>query len=244
MSWRRVETVVTPWQRVEVWKTDRAAELRAGGAVHAWWHRDRLLTGMAWDAIAAACLLRTAGPPARVLMLGLAGGTALRVLRHLLPTVQLTAVELDRGILELARRYLELDALGVEVIEGEAGAWLRANRRTFDAIIDDCYLAETDDVERRGWSEGRIEDLRRALRPGGVVVVNLVNSPGHEPMIAEVTTAMREGFPAVGRVLPPASWNEVLVAGEAVGTAETLERWIEAFPHRFDRRYWRRLRVE
>jgi len=244
VSWRRIEAVETPWQKVEVWKTARAAELRAGGAVHAWWHQERLLTGLAWDAIAAAALLRPAGPPRSLLMLGVAGGTALRVLRHLLPDLAITGVELDEAILDLSRRHLALDALGIEIIQAEALAWLAQTTRTFDVVMDDCYLAEAEDVTRAAWTGERQRLLSRAVAPGGLLAVNLVNSPGHEATVEAVGLALRRSFAAVRRVRPPDSWNEVVVAGEAVLGGEALDPWVRHFRQRFDRRHWRRLQVE
>ena len=43
--------------------------------------------------IAASALLGKHDPPRSVLMLGLAGGTAFRILRHLLPDCRLTATQ-------------------------------------------------------------------------------------------------------------------------------------------------------
>ena len=55
-------------------------DLEVAGATMSTWHPDRWLTGWAWDAITAACLLRRDGPPRRVLLLGLGGGTVVRQL--------------------------------------------------------------------------------------------------------------------------------------------------------------------
>ena len=85
MSLRRLETTSTDCQQIEVWKSTASCEFRVAGAVHAWWHRDRFLTGLAWDNLAAGSLLRPDGAPGSLLMLGLAGGTTMRILRHLLP---------------------------------------------------------------------------------------------------------------------------------------------------------------
>jgi len=145
---RRKEIVHTRYQTLEVWKSERATEFRVAGAVHAFHHRDRFLTGLAWDMIAASALMGVAHPPRSVLMLGLAGGTAFRVLRHLLPECELVAVDIDVEIVDLARKHMELDALGIEVIHADAYAWLAKNRRKFDVVIDDIYLAGKTDVFR------------------------------------------------------------------------------------------------
>ena len=177
---RRTETVHTRHQSLEIWKSELATEFRVAGAVHASFHRRRYLTGLAWDMIAAAALLGQNHPPQSVLMLGLAGGTAFRVLRHLLPECRLTALDIDPEIVALASEHMDLDALGIEVVIGDAYPWLAQNRRSFDVVIDDIYLAGTTDVFRpRAWDSGLLEHLKRAVAPGGVLAVNLVTGSGH-----------------------------------------------------------------
>ena len=80
---KRITTETTDFQRIEVWGSGQEVDFRVAGATHATWHRDRFLTGMAWDAITAGVLLRGAGPAGSLLMMGLGGGTALRQIRHI-----------------------------------------------------------------------------------------------------------------------------------------------------------------
>lgn len=241
---RRTRIVHTAHQALEIWKSDHATEFRVAGAVHAAYHRRRYLTGLAWDMIAAAALLGGHDPPRSVLMLGLAGGTAFRVLRHLLPECRLTALDIDPEIIALARTHMELDALGIEVVIGDAYPWLERNRRTFDVVIDDIYLAGKTDVFRpRTWDASLLGRLRRALAPGGVLAVNLVTGPGHRAMQSLTRRVLRDEFPVLRSIKSAAAMNEVLVAGAAVATARRLADYGGAFADWRDRMYWDRLEV-
>lgn len=241
---RRTETIHTRHQSLEIWKSELATEFRVAGAVHAFFHRRRFLTGLAWDLIAAAALLRAGGPPGSVLMLGLAGGTAFRVLRHLLPDCRLAAVDIDGELIELARRHMDLDTLGIEVVIGDAYPWLERNRRSFDVVIDDVYLAGKTDVFRsRGWDENLMTQLRRAVAPGGVLAVNSVTGAGHRTMQSLARRALREAFPTVRCLTTAEAMNEVLVAGNDVATARRLGDYLEYFDDWRDRAYWQRLRA-
>jgi spermidine synthase len=235
--------VDTAFQQVEIWKNDRQCEFRVAGAIHAWWHERRYLTGLAWDNIAAAALLRPAGAPRSILMLGLAGGTAMRVLRHLLPDCRLVAVDIDSEIVALAELNMELGRLGIEVHIADAYQWIAKCREKFDVVIDDVYLAGRDDVFRPGKSDARqIAALRRVLKPGGLVLANLVNGPGHRTIQTRTRSAFRQAFPLVRTVTTPDSRNETLVGGDSA-TRSALDVWEDRFPDSFDRRLWRRIKV-
>lgn len=237
---RRVEKVSTDYQTLEVWKSKSACEFRVEGAVHAWFHRERYLTGLAWDLIAAGALLGKE-KPASILMLGLAGGTSFRILRHLLPDCRLTAVDIDGQVVELARRHMELDDLGVEVIVEDGYRWLKRNRRKFDVVIDDIYLAGHTDVFR---PHSPVDDrllplLTGAMTEDGILAVNLVTGEGHRKLQSMTRRRLKEAFPVLRSIRSPHALNEVLVAGNEVAGLSRLRR--HGFSHRSDRVYWAEL---
>ncbi len=244
MPLRCAAIVDTACQQVQIWKSLRQCEFRVAGAIHAWWHEKRFLTGLAWDNLAAAALLRPAGPPRSILMLGLAGGTAMRILRHLLPDCRLVAVDIDREIVALAELNMRLDDLGIEIHFADAYEWIAKCKERFDVVIDDVYLAGKDDVYRPGKSDtGQIAALKRLLAPGGLLLANLVNGPGHRAMQIRTRAAFRAGFPVVRSVSTPASMNETLAGGDAVLPRSALLPWRPCFRDAGDRRLWQILKV-
>jgi spermidine synthase len=241
---RHEETVHTAHQSLEVWKSRDATEFRVAGAVHAWFHRRRYLTGLAWDMIAAGALLGRQHPPRSVLMLGLAGGTAIRTLRHLLPDCRFTAIDIDPEIVDLARRHMELDETGIDIRIADAYRWLASNRRTFDVVLDDIYLAGKTDVFRpQSLDDVLLGQLRRAVAPGGVLAVNLVTGSGHRSVQSQTRRMLAACFPELRSVRSPDAMNEVLVAGETVATRQRLMGYLGAFEAREDRGFWERLAV-
>ena len=241
---RRQSTVETDFQKIEVWKSEASCEFRVAGAVHAWWHRDRYLTGLAWDNLASACLLRPDGPPKSVLMLGLAGGTAMRILRQLLPKCKFTAVDIDRKVVDVAREHMALDEIGMKIHFADAYQWAGGRKERFDVIIDDCYLAGEEDVYRPEKTPGRgIDILTELLAPGGLFLTNLVTGAGHRRVQSRTRAAFKRSFPEVRSVTTPDSYNETLVGGDKVLTGSRLREWEGRFSKKKDLELWRRLQV-
>jgi spermidine synthase len=244
MPMRRHSTVETDYQRIEVWKAEASCEFRVSGAVHAWWHRNRYLTGLAWDNLAAACLLRPAGPPESVLMLGLAGGTALRILRQLLPKCRFTAVDIDRKVVDVAREHMHLDEIGMKVHFADAYQWAAGRKERYDVIIDDCYLAGEEDVFRPEKKPARgIDALTELLAPDGLFLTNLVTGAGHRRIQSRTRVAFKRAFKEVRSVTTPDSHNETLVGGTKVLTGNRLREWEGNFRKKKDLELWRRLQV-
>lgn len=240
---RRLSTRNTPFQRVEVWGTPEETEFRVTGAIHAWWHERRFLAGLAWDAIAAG-LLSHPVRPRRVLMLGLGGGTSLRTLRFFEPGAEITAVEIDPEMIDLARRHMRLDDLKINVVAGDAYAWLRANRRKFDVIFDDVYGVTEKDVERPLASlETLLPAIRRSLARDGLFGANLVTGAGHRRVQSAFRKFFTAHFPEVRSITTPESLNECLIGGAALRPWREVRALAARFPGDSDYTFWRLLRA-
>lgn len=241
---QRVEIATTRFQRIEVWKSLVQVEFRVEQAVHAWWHAQRFLTGLAWDNIIAASLLHPSKRPQSILMLGLAGGTTFHALRHLLPEAELTAVDIDSELIVLARKHMHLDDLRCEIHIDDAYEWVAKCDKKFDIVIDDVYLAGHDDVYRPGdWNEKSLRKLKSLLRPDGLLLTNLVRGAGHRALQSKIRKLFRRHFPCVKEVRTPDGLNETLCGGNHIAGAAALRAWRSHFHSSRDRSLWDQISV-
>ncbi len=241
---RKTGDFPTRFQRIAVWKSPLATEFRVAGAIHASYHEKRFLTGLAWDLLAAAAMLRPSGKPASILMLGVAGGTALRTLRHLLPEVSLTGIDLDAELIALAEKEMHLGDAGAEIVIADAYEWVKNNKRRFDVILDDLYLAGEDDVFRADTCDADwLGLLKSSLAPGGILALNLVTGSGHRVKQTATRKNLTARFPRVRALLTEDSMNEILVAGDDVATGSRLAEHTASFADWRDRMFWKRIKV-
>src|SRR5204863_7178012 len=97
---------------------------RVDGTWASAWRPGSPLTGSVWDALVAPLAWL---PPARrrsVLVLGLGGGSAARLVRAIAPESRVVGVESSGEVLAAARRWFALDALEIEVVHGCARQYL------------------------------------------------------------------------------------------------------------------------
>ncbi len=239
---RRISTQKTPYQTIEIWGNADEVEFRVAGAIHAWWHRQQFLTGLAWDCLCAASLLRPGPEPKKFLMLGLGGGTTIRSLHFLMPRLQFTAVELDEGMLDLARQHMALDKLPVNVIHGDAYSYLQDTKETFDVILDDVYSSGAEDVMRStAYDAPLTKALKRRLAPGGIFIANLVTGTGHRRTQTQFRQFFKNEFPVVRTIRTPGSLNEALIGGVDVLPASALKPYAHLWPLKKDRHFWSQL---
>ncbi|MFA6451040.1 MAG: fused MFS/spermidine synthase [bacterium] len=77
--------------------------------------------------------------PKNVCILGAAGGTDARILKHTFPQTKITGVEIDPGLIELGNKYMELKAATDRIVISDGRAFLRADREKYDLIVVDVY---------------------------------------------------------------------------------------------------------
>jgi spermidine synthase len=238
-----IERIRSPYNDVDIWETDTGIDFEVAGGTHATWDEHRLLTDYAWDAIAAAALLREKAPPRSLLMLGLGGGTAIRQLKHFLPALRITALEIDPQMVDLARRYMELDALGITVIVDDAYDYIKSAKETFDVVVDDVYMGGESDVFRpKMHNASLMDELCQRINPGGILLANLVTGSGHRRIQSRVRAAFKRRFGEVKTVKPMKGFNETLIGGPTAPTSR-LAQFESKLMHPRDITAWKALKA-
>ena len=160
-----------------------------------------------------------------ILVLGAGGFT----LSHREPLNRYTYVDIDPAIRAIAERDFLHEAARGEFIATDARRFVIDTTRRFDAIVVDVYSARTSIpghlVTREFW-----RDTRHALKPGGVMLANLIldghlASPYARNLLATIESAY--GRCAVEVLAKSASISNVIVTCFAGDHGETVRIYVD-----------------
>jgi len=108
------------------------------------------------------------------LILGLGGGGIAKIVRKNWPQTKIVGVDIDPIIVDLGKKYLGLDKLGVEIIIQDAFVFLTSDQSPitnhYDLVCIDMYVG--DKVPEKFEIEDYIHLVGRLLARDGVVVFN------------------------------------------------------------------------
>ncbi|HMM47960.1 MAG TPA: polyamine aminopropyltransferase [Thiobacillaceae bacterium] len=158
--------------------------------------------------------------PAEVLMVGLGGGSLAKFIRKHRPQTRITAVEIDPRVIAIARSQFELpgDDATLTVVEGDGALYVRQHPASADVILLDGFDAGNQ-VEALA-TQTFYAACRRALRPGGVLVVNLW---GHDHDFPEYLARLERAFDGeVGWISVQRKTNVVIFAFPEAGAPARL----------------------
>ena len=201
---------------------ERWLQLNEGVAIHSIYRPWSYLTDGYWDDFLVLPLAGERGTPARIAILGDAGGTVARAYGHYFPATRVDAVELDGALSAIGKRYFALRGPNLHLYTADARPWLAASSARYDAIFLDAYRQPY--IPFYLLTREFFASVRAHLRPGGVMIVNVGHIPGSNSLEQVVSATLRAVFPVVMRD-PTSATNSLVIAsmqplsGARIGSA-------------------------
>jgi spermidine synthase len=195
--------------------------LNEGQAVHSIYDSASLTTGGPWDYFALGSYFRPAQAsepiPKKVAILGLAGGTTARQLTAAYgPSVDITGVEIDPDIVDVAHRYFHMNEPNVHPVVQDARYWLAADGQRYDMVALDAYRQPY--IPFHLTTTEFFQLVRGHLSPGGAAVVNAGRTATDFRLVAALASTMAAVFPNVYLVDVP-SFSNTMVYGTSQPTS-------------------------
>lgn len=110
----------------------------------------------------------------RILMIGVGGGTAIRLLSKQFPSAFIDAVDIDSTVLDISRMYFHLDQItNLSLIQNDGSAFVKKAGKAktrYDIIVIDVFIGRfvPEFVEKPEF----ISSLKSILSPHGLLIIN------------------------------------------------------------------------
>jgi spermidine synthase len=213
---------------IQVVQVDTKTELilNEGQAVHSIYDSQSLVTGGPWDYFLIADSFRpaqvTEPAPKDVAILGLAGGTAARQYTAAFGSgVNITGVEIDPEILNVARTYFHLAEPNVHPVVDDARYWLDTHAGQYDVVMVDAYRQPY--IPFHLTTREFFTEVRGHLRPGGVAVVNAGRTASDYRLVDAIASTMAAVYPSVFLVDVPEFANTLVYGSTQPTTLADVE---------------------
>jgi spermidine synthase len=212
----------TPYQYARVIEQrngTRLLELNEGQAFHSYYRPHDPLTGHYTDGALVLPFLARERAPARLAVLGNAGGSLSRSYEAFFPRTRVDGVEIDGELSDIGRRYFGMHNPRLRVHDEDARPWLRKSDARFDSIFVDAYRQPY--IPFYLATREFFELVRDHLTPDGVVIINVGHPEGERTVEKALAATMGAALPHVVRD-PIEDTNTLLVGSRAPLSAERL----------------------
>jgi predicted membrane-bound spermidine synthase len=171
--------------------------------------------------------------PKKILMIGLGGGTISTYLGRFLPEATIDTVEIDRRVIETAKKFFGLrENERVRYLDGDGRVFLNRNKDFYDLILVDAYHGGY--VPFHLLTKEFYSLLKQRLSPGGAAAFNVHDGT---KLYASTVKTLGEVFPTLD--LYPTGVGEVIavVTANAASDQEALANRAAALQERYNFRF-------
>lgn len=137
----------------------------------------------------------------RVLILGLGGGSAAKVVQKYFPHARITGVELDPAMVEIGKKYFHLNSNNITVSVADAFEFVkRAKKGSFDLILVDLYIGKSTPAFLE--SDDFLHAIEKILTSDGFVIFNRLRGKKKEKELVDFKIKLESMFDSVLVVKP------------------------------------------
>jgi spermidine synthase len=174
--------------------------------------KDGIRTGFYYDYFSLVpYLLRR--PAESALLIGLGGGIIADQLHYFHPRINITAVEIDPKVIQIARRYFHLiSAVKVFNQDGRIFETFGENG-SYDIVIADAYTRQLYIPFHLTTAEF-FGQAKKSLSDQGIVAMNVAASDNNSELIRSVTNTLHRVFAHVYQLAIPNTFSNIVLASD------------------------------
>jgi len=135
------------------------------------------------------------------LILGLGGGGIARIVRKNWPESKITGIDLDPVMVELGKKYLDLESQGVETVIKDIDKFKTTKK--YDLVCIDTYIG--DKFPKKFESEKFTKRVKNMLPKNGLAIFNRLYGPEDRKEAHNMEKTLEKVFTSVERNFPEAN---------------------------------------
>ena len=202
----------------------RFLRLNEGQGMHSIYHSTILNYAGPWEQVLVAPYFNPAPYDPNQLhsmaIVGLAAGTTARQATAVYGAIQIDGYEIDPVIVDVARRYFDMNMPNLNVIVQDGRWGLEHSTRKYQVISLDAYRPPY--IPWYLTTREFFTIVRQHLTPDGVATINVGRAPEDRILIDTLAATARTVFPSVHVVDLPNTFNSVIFATVQATTSENL----------------------
>lgn len=186
--------------------------LNEGQAVHSIYDPTELLTQGPWDYFLMAPFFSPGIREREVdsmLMLGSAAGTTPRMYTELFGPIPITGVEIDPKIIEVGRRFFQMNMPNFTAVAEDARYYLRQDKRTYQVVGVDAYRQPY--IPFHLTTREFFQEVRDHLDSDGVLAINAGRTETDYRLVNVLAGTIKDVYPSVFVINIPTAINSIIV---------------------------------
>ena len=179
-------------------------------------NKDKTLTNSYFDYYNLLPYLDNNDKEQNILILGLAGGTISTQLNHFFSkdyNLRIDGVEIDKKIIELAKKYFSLDNPSLTIYNLDGRNFLDYYNKQYNAIVIDVYANQLY-ISFQLTTKEFFTLVKKHLAANGVVAMNVNAVSPDSALLKNITNTMNLVFKNVYLVPVPNSLNYMVIASD------------------------------
>ena len=184
------------------------------------------LTDTYIDAMAVVPFLLEQDHPIKILVIGVAGGSVIRQIRHFANAdryVEIDAVEIDPKMFSVAKDYFGLQDTDAKMIVEDGRTFLRNSTKMYDIIMVDAYQQELYIPFHLATVEF-FELARSRLKEDGLMALNVIGDVQDDPLVTYFKETVRSVFHETASTQMEGNYNHMIIASPSQISWQNLER--------------------
>ncbi len=140
------------------------------------------------------------------LVLGLGGGSVVKLVRKYWKRSEIDAVDIDPVMVQMGKKYLKLDETGVNVIINDASKFIQKSlkaKKKYDLVLIDMYVGT--EVPEKFTTSDFIHDIYKITNSNGISVFNRLYYGDKRPQAVKFMNLLEKQFQEVSPIYPEAN---------------------------------------